>query len=409
MPKCKEKLTSFKKAQRIMSKFKVKNEIEIIKLENSENRVLAENIFAPINIPEYDNSAVDGYGFINKKVKKRKLNLVGESKPGKPFLKKINENQVIKVFTGAYIINENTNIDTVCMEEECKIFKKEVLIDRNYKTGSNIRKKAEDIKKNSKIFSKGRKIRPLDLAQLSSIGIRKLKVYKKLKVGIFSSGSELSSNKNNKKKYEIYDSNKLALCSLFKRIGCEIIDLGIIKDNKDDTKNKISKKLSSIDVLVTSGGVSKSKTDEIGKFFYENGKILFWRLSIKPGRPFIFGEIRNKPFIGLPGNPVAAIVTFFMIVINFIKNLSGENNVDFVERILPCNFNVEKKIGRTEWIRGNMFKKDNSFYLERFKSTGSGIISSLSQSQGIIELDEENDYVKKGSLLKFYKYEDMLN
>lgn len=409
MPKYKEKLTSFKKAQRIMSKFKVKNEIEIIKLENSENRVLAENIFAPINIPEYDNSAVDGYGFINKKVKRRKLNLVGESKPGKPFLKKINENQVIKVFTGAYIINENTNIDTVCMEEECKIFKKEVLIDRNYKTGSNIRKKAEDIKKNSKIFSKGRKIRPLDLAQLSSIGIRKLKVYKKLKVGIFSSGSELSSNKNNKKKYEIYDSNKLALCSLFKRIGCEIIDLGIIKDNKDDTKNKISKKLSSIDVLVTSGGVSKSKTDEIGKFFYENGKILFWRLSIKPGRPFIFGEIRNKPFIGLPGNPVAAIVTFFMIVINFIKNLSGENNINFVERILPCNFNVEKKIGRTEWIRGNMFKKDNGFYLERFKSTGSGIISSLSQSQGIIELDEENDYVKKGSLLKFYKYEDMLN
>ena len=106
---------------------------------------------------------------------------------------------------------------------------------------------------------------------------------------------------------------------------------------------------------------------------------------------------------------MAAIVTFFKIVINFIKNLSGENNVDFVERILPCNFNVEKKIGRTEWIRGNMFKKDNSFYLERFKSTGSGIISSLSQSQGIIELDEENDYVKKGSLLKFYKYEDMLN
>ena len=167
--------------------------------------------------------------------------------------------------------------------------------------------------------------------------------------------------------------------------------------------------MKSLDVLVTSGGVSKSQTDEIGKFFYEKGNILFWRLSIKPGRPFIFGEIRNKPFIGLPGNPVAAIVTFFMLVIKFIKKLSGEDNLPVIERILPCNFSVEKKKGRTEWIRGNILKKDDGMYLERFKSTGSGIISSLSQSQGIIELDEENDYIEKGSLLKFYRYEDMLN
>ena len=258
-------------------------------------------------------------------------------------MKKINKNQAVKVFTGAYIIKKNTNIDTVCMEEECEVSEKSVLIDEKYKTGSNIRKKGEDIKKNSKVFAIGRRIRPLDLAQLSSIGIKKIRVFKKLRIGIFSSGSELSSNKTKKKKYEIYDSNKLALCSLFKRIGCEIIDLGIIKDTKYDTDYKISKRLKSLDVLVTSGGVSKSQTDKIGKFFYEKGNILFWRLSIKPGRPFIFGEIRNKPFIGLPGNPVVAIVTFFMIVINFIKKLSGENNLPVVERVLPCNFSVEKK------------------------------------------------------------------
>ncbi len=402
-------LLSFNKAKKIMLNSIKINRIETIDFEFSQDRVLAEDIYSKINVPEFDNSAVDGFGFINSNKMKRELKIVGESKPGKPFLGKVNENQAIKVFTGAYLLKDITKIDTVCMEEDTITMGNKLKLEKKFTTGSNIRLEGEDVKKNKKIFKIGRKIRGLDLAQLSSIGIKKLKVYKKLRVGIFSSGDELSEIKSKKSKYQIYDANKLTLISLFKKIGCEVHDFGIIKDEYLQTKKKIFSKLNLIDILVTSGGVSKSKTDIIGKFLKEHGKIKFWRLAIKPGRPFAFGEIKGKPFIGLPGNPVAAIITFFMLIIDYIKLLSGIRESDFNERVLPCDFSLKKRKGRTEWLRGKIIKKKNSFYLTKFSSTGSGIISSISQSQGIIELDEKKDYIKKGTLLKFYKYEDMLN
>ncbi len=402
-------LLSFKGAKKVMLNSLRKNKTETIDLEDSEDRVLASEIYSKINIPEFDNSAVDGFGFINSKKIVRELKIIGESKPGKPFLGKINNNEAVKVYTGAYVLKELTKVNTVCMEEDCELIEGKIRLSNKFKTGTNIRNKGEDVKINDKIFQKGRKIRSMDLAQLSSMGLKRIRVYKKLRVGIFSTGDELCETKNNKTKYQIYDANKLVLLSLFKKIGCDVTDLGIIKDNYFQTKEKIFSKLNLIDILVTTGGVSKSQTDQVGKFFKENGKIDFWRLSIKPGRPFAFGKIKNSPFIGIPGNPVAAVITFFMLVIDYVKALSGLNEKETIVRVLPCDFNMKKKKGRTEWLRGKIIKKKNSFYLTKFSSTGSGIISSISQSQGIIELDEKNDYIRKGTLLKFFRYEDMLN
>ena len=402
-------LLSFKGAKKVMLNSLRKNKTETIDLEDSEDRVLASEIYSKINIPEFDNSAVDGFGFINSKKIVRELKIIGESKPGKPFLGKINNNEAVKVYTGAYVLKELTKVNTVCMEEDCELIEGKIRLSNKFKTGTNIRNKGEDVKINDKIFQKGRKIRSMDLAQLSSMGLKRIRVYKKLRVGIFSTGDELCETKNNKTKYQIYDANKLVLLSLFKKIGCDVTDLGIIKDNYFQTKEKIFSKLNLIDILVTTGGVSKSQTDQVGKFFKENGKIDFWRLSIKPGRPFAFGKIKNTPFIGIPGNPVAAVITFFMLVIDYVKALSGLNEKETIVRVLPCDFNMKKKKGRTEWLRGKIIKKKNSFYLTKFSSTGSGIISSISQSQGIIELDEKNDYIRKGTLLKFFRYEDMLN
>lgn len=402
-------LLSFKGAKKVMLNSLRKNKTETIDLEDSEDRVLASEIYSKINIPEFDNSAVDGFGFINSKKIARELKIIGESKPGKPFLGKINNNEAVKVYTGAYVLKELTKVNTVCMEEDCELIEGKIRLSNKFKTGTNIRNKGEDVKINDKIFQKGRKIRSMDLAQLSSMGLKRIRVYKKLRVGIFSTGDELCETKNNKTKYQIYDANKLVLLSLFKKIGCDVTDLGIIKDNYFQTKEKIFSKLNLIDILVTTGGVSKSQTDQVGKFFKENGKIDFWRLSIKPGRPFAFGKIKNTPFIGIPGNPVAAVITFFMLVIDYVKALSGLNEKETIVRVLPCDFNMKKKKGRTEWLRGKIIKKKNSFYLTKFSSTGSGIISSISQSQGIIELDEKNDYIRKGTLLKFFRYEDMLN
>ncbi len=403
-------LISFKSAKKIMLRtLNYKTKTEIKNLKDCQDRILAKDIFSEINVPEFDNSAVDGFGFINSNEINRELKIVGESKPGKPFLKAIKKNQAIKIYTGAYILKDITKVNTVCMEEDCDSDREKVRIIKKFKTGNNIRIKGEDVKKKQKIFSSGRKIRSIDLAQLSSLGVKKLKVFKKIRVGIFSSGDELCEFPKKKSRYEIYDANKLVLVSLFKKIGCEVVDLGIIKDNYSETKKLILKKIKSLDVIVTSGGISKSKTDKVGKFFEENAEIEFWRMSIKPGRPFAFGKVKNTPFIGLPGNPVAAIITFFMLVIDYIKILSGLRENQIIERILPCDFQMKKKKGRTEWLRGRIIKKKNLHYLTKFQSTGSGIISSISKSQGIIELDEKKEYIKKGSLLKFYRYEDMLN
>ena len=403
-------LISFKSARKIMSRtLNHKTKTEIKNLKDCEGRILAKNIFSEINVPEFDNSAVDGFGFINSNEINKELEIIGESKPGKPFLEAIKKNQAIKIYTGAYVLKDITKVNTVCMEEDCDSDGEKIRIIKKFKTGNNIRIKGEDAKKKQKIFSSGRKIRSIDLAQLSSIGVKKLKVFKKIRVGIFSSGDELCEFPKKKSRYGIYDANKLVLVTLFKKIGCEVIDLGIIKDNYSETKKLIFKKIKSLDVIVTSGGISKSKTDMVGKFFEDNAEIEFWRLSIKPGRPFAFGKVKNTPFIGLPGNPVAAIITFFMLVIDYIKILSGLKENQIIERILPCDFEMKKKKGRTEWLRGRIIQKKNLHYLTKFNSTGSGIISSISQSHGIIELDEKKEYIKKGSLLKFYRYEDMLN
>jgi molybdopterin molybdotransferase len=386
-----------------------KNASEFIDFKDSENRVLANNIVSKNNIPEFDNSAVDGFAINYNSIKKGKktLKIVGESRPGKPFKNKVKNGEAIVIFTGAFILKKN-KVNTVCFEENCLIEDNNLKIIKLPEKGDNIRKKGEDIKKNQIAFKKGRKIRTVDLTQLSSLGLKKIKVFKKIKVGVFSSGDEISSS-SKKKKFSIFDANKTVLISLIKRLGCEISDLGVIKDNFEHTQKKLNKNLSSFDLIITSGGVSKSRIDHIGNFFSTSGKVNFWQLSLKPGRPFAFGKLNNTPFIGLPGNPVAAVVTFLMLVVNFLKKLCGIKKTEIIERLIPANFEMKKKPGRTEWLRGSIKIINNNFFLEKFHTSGSGIISSISNTDGIIEINEDVKYIKKGTLLKFYRYEDILN
>ena len=397
------------KKKMIDSLKKFKNTSEYIDFRDAENRVLAANIYSKNNIPEFDNSAVDGFGISYKSVKKgnKTLKIVGESRPGKPFKKKVKIGEAIIIFTGSFIL-KNNNIDTVCFEENCLVDNKTLQILKLPGKGDNVRKKGEDIKKNKIAFKKGRKIRTVDLTQLSSLGLKKVKVFRKIKVGVFSSGDEISS-KTVKRKYSIFDANKTVLTSLLKKVGCEASDLGLIKDNFEHTKIKLNKSLSSFDLIITSGGISKSKIDHIGKFFSISGKINFWQLALKPGRPFAFGKLNNTPFIGLPGNPVAAVITFLMLVVNYLQKLSGIEKNEIIERLIPSNFEMVKKTGRTEWLRGTIKKINNNYFLEKFHTSGSGIISSISQTDGIIEINENIKYIKKGTILKFYRYEDILS
>ena len=384
------------------------NKSETISIENCQNRIIAENIYSKYNIPFQDNSAVDGYAinFCPKK-KIKTFILVGESKPGKPYNKKLKENEAISIYTGSCIIDKN-KINTVLMLEDCKISQNKITIKESFRVGQNIRKKGEDLKKNQIVFQKGRQIRTVDIAQLLSMGQKKINVYKKITVGVLSTGSEINQTKK-RQNHLIFDANKLTLISMLKKLGCNTVDLGIIKDDFQDTKKKILNNLPNCDLLISSGGVSDSDTDMIGKVLISHGKINFWKLAIKPGRPFAFGEIKKTPFIGLPGNPVATIVTFLMLVVDYIKVLSGNREFPDRSRYISSGFSMKKKLDRREWIRGSIINKGKKQFLEKYKTTGSGIISSISQSEGIIEVEENVDYIKKGMKLKFLAFEDILS
>ena len=384
------------------------NKSEKISIEHCQNRIIAENIYSKYNIPFQDNSAVDGYAinFCQKK-KIKTFILVGESKPGKPYNKKLKENEAISIYTGSYIIDKN-KINTVLMLEDCKISKNKITIKKKFRVGQNIRKKGEDLKENQIVFRKGRQIRTVDIAQLLSIGQKKIKVYKQVTVGVLSTGSEINQTKK-KQNHLIFDANKLTLISMLKKIGCNTVDLGTIKDDFQDTKKKILNNIPNCDLLISSGGVSDSDTDMIGKVLISHGKINFWKLAIKPGRPFAFGEIKKTPFIGLPGNPVATIVTFLMLVVDYIKVLSGNREFPDRSRYISSGFSMKKKLNRREWIRGSIINKGKKQLLVKYKTTGSGIISSISQSEGIIEVEENVDYIKKGMKLKFLTFEDILS
>ena len=408
-----EKNIKATKAEKILSKyaFPIKKK-ETINVKDSANRILAENIVSKFDIPRFDNAAVVGYAFNIKDVKAniRKFELVGSSKPGKPYNGKIKPGQAIKIFTGALILPKFKNIiNVVVMKEFCIESDNTVIPSGEFILGQNIRKKGEDIKKGKIIIKMRRKIRIVDLGFLSSIGLEKVKVFKKLSVGIFSTGDEIVTKATGDLKNKIFDSNMLSLFSMLKRLGCEPKDLGIIKDNYKDSKRSILKSLKICDILLTTGGISSSETDQIKRFMLKNGNIKFSKIAIKPGRPFSFATIKNKPLLGLPGNPVAVIVVFLMFVVNFIRKISGVKNHKINFSLIPSSFEFKKKKNRKEWIRGSEFQKNGKLFLKKFQNEGSGILSSIFTTQGIIELDEKTEYIKKGDLLKFYRYEDILN
>ena len=406
------KLTDIETALKIVEKNLIKTTAyEEVSLEVCEGRILAENLTSRYDIPNYDNAAVDGFAFNFKNLKKNndELIIANTSKPGKPFSGKIKEGEAMEIFTGSYIFKEKSNVDTVVMHEDCLVKKRKVKILNLPPQGSNIRPSGEDIKKGTVLFRKGTKLRSIDLGAIASIGISKIKVYKKIKVGIFSTGNELSKYKNTKDKFKIFDSNKITLISLFKKLNCITFDFGILRDNYEISKKKLLSSASKVDIIITTGGVADSQSDFIVKVLNDIGELKLWRISVKPGRPFVFGKINKKPIFGLPGNPVAVVVTFFMIILKFLNRMNGRDPYFLKYRLVPSGFSFKKKLGRTEWLRGSIMFQNNQLVLKKFKSEGSGILSSIIRSEGIIEIEKDTHYIEKGEKIKFYNFEELLN
>ncbi len=380
-----------------------------IKLDQSLGRILSKDIVSKLNVPPFNNTAVDGYAFkysdLNKK-KETTLKLNGRIAAGQDFNKKIKKGEVARIFTGAKV-PEGT--DTVIMQEDCKANDDNIILKSGIFKGANIRKKGEDIKSGKKIIAKGSKLKAQDIALIASIGIKEIEVYERLKVGIFTTGNELFEPGTKTSKNGIYDSNRYCLKNLLETINCSIKDYGIKKDNEKLIKNTLKKISKECDLIITTGGMSVGEEDYVRKIVQENGSLNFWNIAIKPGRPVALGNVFKKPFIGLPGNPVSVMITFLKIALPTINKLSGFSSPKEKNFIVTTDFNFKKKSGRKEFLRVTISKNLNGqIKIKNYPKSGSGVFTSMVETDGLIELPEKLTYLKKGTKIRFVPYSEIL-
>ncbi len=395
----KEIIAYFNKQKKLISSS------EIIDLSNSNGRILAEDLISQINLPPFNNSAVDGYALIKKDLNLKKIftctRRVAAGDNKKIIIK---PGEAVRVFTGARM---PSNSSTVVMQENVIIEGKNIRLLKTPLFGENYRLKGEDIKKNKKILLKGTKINQQNLNLIAAAGIRKIKVYKKIKIGFFTSGNELRRPTKRLKNSEINNSNYYALNGLLDKNYITKKYLGNLRDNLKFVKNNLISASKKFNIIITAGGASVGDEDHLINALSSLGKIYFWRAAIKPGRPLAFGKIKKCYVICLPGNPVSVQLLYAMLITPLILKLCGGFLKLPNSSKIYTNFNMKKKTKRMEWLRVTKTMKNKKDIANKYPKQGSGMISSISYSSGIIEIGEEVSSIKKGDVFEFYDFENL--
>jgi molybdopterin molybdotransferase len=373
---------------------------EKVSIRDSLGRILSENVISPVNVPQHDNSAMDGYamkGIDLKEGEKSKFAVIGTAFAGQPFQGAVESGQAVRIMTGAVIPD---GADTVVMQERAERDGDSVLVDY-FPAGANTRKAGEDLKLGAPALTKGHKIRPADLGLIASLGITEISVYRKLRVAFFSTGDELVGVGTPLGEGQIYDSNRYTIFGMLSELGCELIDMGVIRDTPEDVERAFSDSTSIADVVITSGGVSVGEADFVKPILDKLGEVLFWKIAMKPGRPLAFGKIGTSHFFGLPGNPVAVMVTFYQFVQVALKTLQGQTHQmpvpAFKARVTEA---LKKAPGRTEFQRGILEQSaDGEWTVKPTGNQGSGILSSMSQAHCFIVLPTDMGRVDAGEIV----------
>ena len=388
-----------KAISKILFASKIKNRVESVPLKKAYGRILAKSIKSNTNIPNYKNSAMDGYAvnFIKKKNNKYIFDCVGESFAGHPYRKKIKKNQAIKVMTGGMVPN---SCNAVIMKELVKVDNETIIVNSIIVENQNIRFPGEDILKNQTVLHKGKEIDEIDIGILASLGQANIIVYSKPLIGYFSTGDELISVTQKIKKSQVYDSNRYLLHGLLQKYPIKIKDYGVVKDNLADVEKKLKKASNECDLLITTGGVSVGDADFVKNALDKIGKVDFWKIAVKPGRPLAFGNINKCMFFGLPGNPVSVVVTFNLFVQTAIRKITGQQYKNNLSLDAQLESDIKKRKGRKEFKRGILRSVNGKFVVKTAGAQGSNILSSLKDANCYIELDENINKVKKGDFVK---------
>jgi molybdopterin molybdotransferase len=396
-------------------------EIETIPLDQAINRILAEDLLSPIDVPAADNSAMDGFAFngkcLNTSASEITLQLVGTAFAGKPYEGILKAGECLKIMTGAVM---PANCDTVIPQElTTKVTETQITFKQDQlKVGDNRRLRGEDLQVGKPAIKAGRLLRPSDLGLAASLGIATLKVKRKLKVAILSSGDELRTLGEPLDIASIYDSNRYSLTGLLNRLNLDIIDCGIVRDDPASLKKAFIEAASKADVLISSGGVSVGEADFTKQIMQELGDVGFWKIAMRPGRPMAFGVLkpvaakspaRKTLFFGLPGNPVAVMVTFYQFVRAALLQLNGANQTEPPLTQAIAEAPIRKKPGRTEFQRAILGRgADGKPTVRLTGSQGAGILRSMSEANCFVILGHEQGNIAAGDWVDIALFDGLL-
>jgi len=396
------------KARRaILSCLSPVRETQTLPVREALGRVLAQEIVPAIDVPAHDNTAMDGYAlrFSDLGAADTRLEELGTALAGRPFKGKVGAGQCVRVMTGA-VMPEGT--DTVVIQEIVKAEAGSILVPPGQKAKQNVRYAGEDLKVGVPVLQEGNFIRPAELGLIASLGIGEVRVKRRLKVAFFSTGDELASIGSALKAGEVYDSNRYTLHGMLSRLGVEINDLGVVRDDPEALKKAFAKAASSADVVITTGGVSVGEADFVKQLMAELGEVLFWKIAMRPGRPMAFGRIGDAFLFGLPGNPVAVMVTFYQFVRDALLHLSGRTD-DFAVPLLQVisSEKIRKVPGRTEYQRGVLYQENAEWRVRITGQQGSGVLRSMAQANCFIVLEHERGAVAAGEPVSVQLFEGL--
>lgn len=382
---------------------------ESVPLSAALGRVLAADVVAPFNVPPHDNAAVDGYAVFFDDLAAEGatvLPVTARVAAGQWLGRPAVRGEAVRIFTGAPM---PSGMDTVFMQEDCRSDGATVTLPAGIRRGVNRRLAGEDVREGSVVLAAGRRLRPEDIALAASLGHAVLEVRCRLRVAVFSTGDELRQPGQALEPGAVYDANRFALIALLTRLGCAVTDLGILPDRFETIRDALAAAAASHDALITSGGMSTGEEDHVKPAVEANGRLDFWRLAIKPGRPVALGRVRDAVFVGLPGNPVAVVVTFLRIARPILLRLMGA--ADENPRAIPVRaaFAHKKKPGRREFLRGSLTRgEDGMLEASKYPRDGAGVLSSLVESEGLIELPEDLARVEPGMTVDFLPFKEFL-
>ena len=379
-----------------------------VALRDALGQVLHEDVISPLSVPPHANSAMDGYAVRGEDLKHESISLkrVGSAFAGKPFDKTVHTGECVRIMTGAMMPE---GCDTVIMQEQAEVDNDLITLHGEHHSGENVRLAGEDIQTGALVLTAGRRITAADLGLLASLGFAELKVRRRIRVAFFSTGDELRSLGETLNPGDIYDSNRYTLHAMLTRLDAEIIDMGVITDSPEALRQALLQAAEEADVVITSGGVSVGEADYTKKVLETLGQLQFWKLAMKPGKPFAFGQLKNSYFIGLPGNPVSALVTLHQLGLPMLRKLSGEPVQEKKRLAAITTENLRKSVGRSDFQRG-VYSVNEQGQIE-VKSTGpqgSGLLTSMSQANCYIVLEQERGHVSAGETVSIELFDGVL-